>query len=160
MKINELQSRYKTEDDPDVRERLLMMIWLKKGKTTYEVADLLNCPQSKIAYWKSKFDRVGLDGLRTKPKSGKPSALSNDQVKFIKNKLESQQYWQTIWVCEMIFKETGQKYTKRHITRLLHTWGFSKIIPRKEHRLADKVAQENFSKKREIYWAKSKMAGQ
>ena len=155
-----MQGRYKDEDDPDVRERLLMMVWLNKGKTTYDVADLLSCPQSKVAYWKGKFEREGLEGLRTKPQPGKPSALSNDQVKCIKNKLESQQYWQTIWVSEMIYKETGQKYTKRHITRLLHVWGFSKIVPRKEHRLADKKSQETFSKKREIYWTKSKLAGQ
>lgn len=159
METSELQGRYRDEEDPDVRERLLMMVWLKNGKTTYDVADLLSCPQSKVAYWKGKFERAGLDGLRTKPKPGKPSALSKDQVKCIKNKLESQQYWQTVWVSEMIYKETGQKYTKRHVTRLLHVWGFSKIVPRKEHRLADKKAQETFSKKREIYWTKLKMAG-
>jgi hypothetical protein len=39
-------------------ERLLMMIWLKKGKTTYEVADLLGCPQSKVMYWKDLRRRV------------------------------------------------------------------------------------------------------
>lgn len=27
----------------------------KEGKTTYEVADLLPCPQSKVTYWKKNM---------------------------------------------------------------------------------------------------------
>lgn len=159
MGASELQWQYKREKDSSVRERLLMIIWLKKGKTTYEVADLLNCPQSKVMYWKSRFEKEGLNGLRTKPRSGKTPKLSKSEVRLIKQKLESVNCWQTKWVRNLIYQETGVTYTQRHVVRLLHKWGFERIIPRKEHEKADKQEQEEFLKKTRYYWISSQKNG-
>ena len=52
MVTKKLGKIYKTKKDANVRERLLMIIWLKEGKTTYEVAELIGCYQSKVMYWK------------------------------------------------------------------------------------------------------------
>ena len=79
-----------------------MMIWLKKGKTTYEVADLLSCPQSKVMYWKTRLERESLNGLKTRPRSGKPPKLSTNKAKVVKQKLESINCWQTRWGFEQI----------------------------------------------------------
>lgn len=159
MDASELQWQYKREKDPNVRERLLIIIWLKKGKTTYEVADLLDCPQSKVMYWKSRFEKEGLNGLRTKSRSGKPPKLSENKVRLIRQKLESVNCWQTKWVKDLIYQETGVTYTHRHIVRLLHKWGFERIIPRKEHEKADKQEQEEFLKKPRYYWISSQKNG-
>lgn len=159
MNTSELQGRYKIEEDVDVRERVLMVIWLMKGKTTYEVAELLNCPQSKVAYWKGKYGKEGIEGLKTKPRPGKPSALSKEEVKRIRGILEASEYWQTKWVSELIYRETNHTYSQRHVVRLLHFWGFEKIKPRKQHRLANLEEQKAFSKKREIYWGHLERTG-
>ena len=147
MDASELQCQYKKEKDPCIRERLLMIIWLKRGKTTYEVAELLDCPQSKVMYWKSRFEKEGLSGLRTRSRPGKPPKLSKSEVRLIRQKLETVNCWQTKWVRDLIYQETGVTYTQRHIVRLLHKWGFERIIPRKEHEKADKQEQEEFLKK-------------
>ena len=160
MNLSELKSRYKDEKDPDVRERLLMMIWLKKGKTTYDIAELLSCPQSKVMYWKGKFEKQGIEGLKTIPKPGRAPMLSKEQVMHVRRKLEAADYWLARLVRELIYEETHQVYSERHVVRLLHIWGFEKIRPRKEHMLADEREQKRFSKKREIYWGLSRKAGQ
>lgn len=55
--------------------------------------------------------------------------------------------WKTLMIRERIKKETGILYTERHTTRLMHKWGFAKIIPRKKHFLSDKKEKEVFLKK-------------
>ncbi len=69
MDVDELQSRYRSERDLDIRERILMIIWLKKDKTTYEIADLLDCPQSKVMYWKARFEKEGFLADQMGPRS-------------------------------------------------------------------------------------------
>jgi len=154
MDVDGIQSRYRVEKDADVREKLLMIIWLKKGKTTYEVADLLGCPQSKVMYWKNRFEKEGLDGLKTRPRPGKPPKLLDTEVKAIRQKLESTNSWQTRWVRDLIYQETGVTYTERHVVRLLHKWGFERITPRKEHEKASEEEKKGFKKRRERYWTR------
>lgn len=145
--MNELQNRYRNERDPDVRERLLMAIWLREGKTTYEIADLLGCPQSKVAYWKTRFEEEGLDGLKTKPRSGKPPKLSDAEESIIRQRLESKNSLQTRWARDLIYQETGVTYSERHVVRLLHGWGFERITLRREHEKAGEKEREAFKKK-------------
>jgi putative transposase len=154
MDVDGIQSRYRVEKDADVRERLLMIIWLKKGKTTYEVADLLSCPQSKVMYWKTRFEKEGLNGLKTRPRSGKPPKLLDTEVKAIRQKLESTNSWQTRWVRDLIYQESGVTYSERHVVRLLHKWGFERITPRKEHEKASEEEKEGFKKTQERYWTR------
>jgi putative transposase len=156
MDVDGIQSQYRVEKDAGVRERLLMIIWLKKGKTTYEVADLLNCPQSKVMYWKTRFEKEGLDGLKTRPRSGKPPKLLGTEEEAIRQTLESTNSWQTRWVRDLIYRETSVTYSERHVVRLLHKWGFERITPRKEHEKASVGEKEGFKKKREIYWTRYK----
>ena len=159
MDVNNLQYRYNVERDPDVRERLLMIIWLAKGKTSYEVGELLDCPQSKVMYWKGRFEQEGADGLRTRPRSGKPPKVLKDDMNLIRRKLESGDYWQTKWVNDLIYQEAGVVYSERYVVRLLHAWGFEKIRPRKEHIQADEKEWNDFSKKTSWYWIRSPKVG-
>jgi transposase len=159
MAVDTLWTTYREEKDPAVRERLLMVIWLEKGRTTYEVADLLDCPQSKVGYWKGRFEKEGVVGLRTRSRSGRPAKLSRSDTGRIKGKLMSVDYWQTKWVSDLIYQETGVVYSERHVVRLLHAWGFEKIRPRKAHIQADEKEQREFSKKPGNYWTRSPRAG-
>ena len=38
--------------------------------------------------------------------------------------------WTTKRVCGLIKKETGVKYTQRHVQRILHRWNFNLLVPR------------------------------
>ena len=160
MDKEELWEHYRKETNGNVRERTLMIIWLEEGKTTYEVGELLNCPQSKVAYWKKRFEEEGLVGLRTRERSGKPSRLSNEDEERIRERLETVNSWQTKWVRDLIHKEAGVVYSERHVVRLLHAWGFGRIVPRKGHILADEREQEQFSKKPGSYWTLSRRTGE
>ena len=77
MGIEELREQYKMEKDADIRERILMIIWLKSGKSTYEIGDLLFCPHSRVAYWKKRFNSGGLEGLRTAERPGRLGSIDD-----------------------------------------------------------------------------------
>jgi transposase len=155
----ELWERYKQETDGLLRERLLIVIWMNEGISSYEVGRRLRCPHSKVLYWKYRFDQEGIVGLKTRSRSGKPSKMSKDDEVRMKQILETQEWWKTIWVTDVIRKETGLQYSQRHIVRLLHAWGFERIIPRKEHVEADQKEQQRFVKKTESYWVRSPKIG-
>ena len=69
------------DNNADIRERILMIVWLKSGKSTYEVGDLLFCPHSKVVYWKKRFESGGIDGLKTLKRSGGLDQLTSRQRK-------------------------------------------------------------------------------
>jgi len=136
-----------------------MVIWMKEGISSYEVGNRLRCPHSKVLYWKYRFDKEGISGLKTRPRPGKPSKLAKDKKKHIKQILGEGKLWKNKWVSDLIYKETGVIYSQRHVVRLLHAWGFEKIRPRKEHSEADEQERKEFSKKTETYWVIYPKAG-
>ena len=83
--------------------------------------------------WLARYREEGIEGLRDRPKSGRPPEISPEVVLKIRMKLkESRQGWTTKQVNEMmIVKEGGIQYHSHHIYLLLHKWGFKQKIPRK-----------------------------
>lgn len=153
ISLDELWNVYRKEKDGEVKERLLMIIWLEEGASSYDVARRLNCPHSKALYWKKRFRKMGIVGLRTKPRSGRPSDISKERELVIKEQLGGKNFWQTKWVSELIYEKTGVKYSQRHIVRLMHKWGFKLITPRKQHlKSASKEEKEEFVKKTKNFW--------
>jgi transposase len=43
------------------------------------------------------------------------------------------QGWTTRQAYEMIVKESGVEYHRKHIYKVLHRWGFKEKVPRKVH---------------------------
>ena len=126
-----LKKAYKKEKDAKVVKRILMVIHCFQGKTLRDVGERLQCDHKLVLYWKRRYDEEGFEGLQTRPRSGKPKLLSQKQEEEIKKKLKEQEHiWTTKKVQNMIKKETKINYTMRHITRLLHKWNFSLVVPR------------------------------
>jgi transposase len=60
------------EKDARVHKRLSALLWLNKGYSAEEVADLLDvCPRT-ISNWVSRFQEQGLDALCTLEYKGDP----------------------------------------------------------------------------------------
>ena len=150
-----LYRAYRAEEDAKVRERILMNIRLLEGKSLYEVGDEFRCVPSRVHYWKERFRKEGVEGLRTRSRSGRPRRLSRRKEKVIRRIIENPRItkegissWSTTHVRELIRSKAGVTYTLRHVIRLMHKWGFEKIKPRPKHcRAASKRARRRFFKK-------------
>jgi transposase len=146
---SKLVNLYKRESDPNVKERLLLVLKVEgDGMIPARVAKELRRSRTWASDWLARYDNEGVDGLRDRPKSGRPAQLSPQVVFKIRKKLtESRQGWSTKQVNDIILQEGGIKYHCVHIYRLLHKWGFKQKVPRKVHvNTASKEEKDTFKK--------------
>jgi len=152
---------YRRERDVKVKERILIASLIAEGRSTYEAARILHCSQSKVAYWKKRYELEGLDGLKTRKHPGRPPKVAEEKMKEVREVVEAGDWWTVKTVREMIRKEDGVLFTDRHVQRLLHTWGFSLIRPGKRHiNKASDEEVESFKKRlTKLSWKREGKAG-
>ena len=149
-----LEDLYKTEPDPDVKERLLLVLKVKGDEMIpARIAKELHRSRTWASDWLTRYKKEGVQGLKDRPKSGRPPKLTPEIAVKIKKKLkESKQGWTTKQVNEMIVKEGGVHYHRIYIYTLLHKWGFKQKIPRKVHiNTASTGEKEGFKKERKEF---------
>ena len=149
-----LEDLYKTEPDPDVKERLLLVLKVKGDEMIpARIAKELHRSRTWASDWLTRYKKEGVQGLKDRPKSGRPPQLTPEIVVKIKKRLkESKQGWTTKQVNEMIVKEGGVHYHRIYIYTLLHKWGFKQKVPRKVHvNTASREDKEGFKKEHRKY---------
>lgn len=131
------------------KERELIIKLRKEGKTCIEVGEILGVSKSAVSYWNRRYNETGC--LEDKPRPGRPTPLTEEKLKHMKEKITGAMLEQTDRaglsskeILLFIKKETGKTYTSRHIERLLHKMGFSLITPRVNHIKKDEKAQKKF----------------
>ena len=135
--------------DPVIRERLLLVKASFK-KSLRDVAYDFGYTHGKVAYWKNRYKKHGLNGLYTKERSGRPSKLKPVLAAEIRRRVRRhniKQGWTTRHIREYVKKMGGVTYTERHIQRLTHKWGLAQIKPRKRSAYSKKEDREAFQKK-------------
>ena len=133
---SELKELYRREEDARVKERLLLILRVEMdGVIPASAARELHRSRPWASYWLERFLKEGLNGLKDRPRSGRPSKLRSEVVMRIRGKLsEGKQGWTTRQVQEVIAKMGGGvTYHYTHIYRLLHRWGFKLKVPRRRH---------------------------
>jgi len=147
---SELKELYRKEEDAKVRERLLLILRVEAdGVIPASAAKELHRSRPWASYWLERFSKEGLNGLKDRPRSGRPSKLRAEVVMKIRGRLsESKQGWTTRQVQELIAKMGGVTYHYTHIYRLLHRWGFKLKVPRRRHiNTASKMEKMAFKKR-------------
>ncbi len=154
-----LVNQYKKENDPKVKERLLLIIKVREDKQIpFRVVKELHRSNLWAFDWLKRYDKEGLKGLKDRTKAGRPPELSKDMVYQIKKELSnSKQGWTTKQVEELIIKKSGIKYHYTHIYCILRKWGFKQKVPRKVHvNTASLEEKEAFKKRQNRYlWISS-----
>ena len=113
---------------------LLVLNVVYQGKIAAHVARDLHRNRAWACVWLKRYEKEGLEGLKNKPRTGRPSELSEEDIFSIKSTLkESNQGWTTKQVEAMIIEKSGIKYHHTHIYRILRKWGFRQKVPRKVH---------------------------
>jgi putative transposase len=141
---------YRYEQDVKTKERMLLVLnVVYHGMISAQVARDLHRSKSWASGWLKRYDKEGIEGLKTRPKCGRPTEISKEVVYQIKQELqESIQGWTTKQVEELIIKKSGIKYHYIHIYRILRKWGFKQKVPRKVHVNTASVEEKEAFKKR------------
>ena len=133
---------------------LLVLNVVYRGKiSASQVARDLDRSKAWACEWLKRYDKEGIEGLKTRKKSGRPSAISEEIICHIKKELkESNRGWTTKQVEELIIKKSGIRYHHIHIYRILRKWGFKQKVPRKVHvNTASKEEKNDFKKRPNKY---------
>lgn len=149
MKPIALDKAYTDERDATLKERILLIRRVITDKQHIEtVAQELHKSRAWAYKWYKRYNDKGLDGLRNKPRSGRPSLVKHDLMIKIRKELEaSNTGWDFRQVMDIIQKRTGVKYHEVHIYRLLHKWGFAPKMPQKRFvRTASQKEKKKFKK--------------
>ena len=81
-----LVNLYKKENDPKVKERLLLIIKVREDKQTpFHVVKYIHRSNHWAYDWLKRYDKEGLEGLKDRTKSGRPSELTEELSYLIKN---------------------------------------------------------------------------
>jgi transposase len=148
-KINKSLQRIK---EPEIRERLLLLKRYYTGDTLRGVADEHQCTHGKVRYWKVRYQREGLHGLRTKEKSGAPRKLKEEQAKEIKReilqKTRKEGGWSSKQIREYIREASGVTYTIQHTIRIAQEWGLAAITARPHYGYAKEADKRAFLKEK------------
>jgi putative transposase len=145
-----LVNLYKKENDPKVKERLLLVIRVREdGQIPFRVVKEMHRSNPWASDWLKRYDKEGMQGLKDRTKAGRPPELSQEISYQIKKELkESSQGWTTKQVEELIIKKSGIKYHHIHIYRILRKWGFKQKVPRKVHlNTASQEEKDDFKKR-------------
>ena len=150
---------YKRESDAGVKERMLLVLSVVYDKQVpAQVARDLHRSRPWASDWLKRYRKEGIEGLKNRPKGGRPPDIPEETVYKIKTQLSSsKQGWTTKQVYDIILRESGIHYHHIYIYTLLRRWGFKQKVPRKVHvNTASKEEKEGFKKEQERYWIISK----
>lgn len=147
---SELEEFYRREDSPDVKERLLLILRVEgDGAIPARVARELHRSRPWTSFWLERYREEGLDGLRDKPRSGRPPRMSGEVQAEIRRELSSRkQGWTTEQVTQLIAEKGKVRYHFTHVYRLMHKWGFKEKVPQRRHiSTASTEDKEDFKKR-------------
>lgn len=162
ISYKEVKSVYDKEKDARVKERLLIILKAFKIPSTYKIAEQVDTTHTKVRRWIHRFNEKGFGGLKDGQRSGRPAHLTDEQKKELEEDLNGPKEfsigWKTLEVVDHVKKGFGVGYTTRHIRRLLHQLGFSRVKPRptnvhKNPTKAKKIIEE--IKKNSHAWVKT-----
>jgi transposase len=134
--------------------RLLALANVLDGMSREDAAGRAGMDRQTLRDWVIRFNAEGVDGLRDRPKSGRPAWLDDGQLAALKALVlrgpdperDGVSSWRAKDLCRLVEARFGVSYTENGMLRLLHDLGLSWQKARPVHPEADLKAQARFKK--------------
>ena len=85
MSVSEIENLLKSKEDYKIALRLLSILPIAKGESSRKAEELLLLSHNQICIWVKRFNKLGIEGLKDKPKTGRKSKISVEQLSWLKN---------------------------------------------------------------------------
>lgn len=150
----ELRRLARLEGDGRVACRLLALANALDGMSRVAAAEQAGMDRQTLRDWVIRFNAVGVEGLSDRPRSGRPSFLSEGQLASLKTwvlrgpdpERDGRSSWTANDLCRLVEARFGVSYSENGMLRLLHDLDLSWQKTRPVHPQADPKAQEAFKK--------------
>jgi transposase len=150
----ELRRLARRESNGRVASRLLALANALDGTARGQAARQAGMDRQTLRDWVVRFNAEGMDGLRDRPKSGRPVWLDDGQLAALKALVlrgpdperDGVSTWRAQDLCRIVERRCGVRYSENGMLRLLHDLGLSWQKARPVHPEADRKAQAAFKK--------------
>ena len=150
----ELRRLARQENDGRVACRLLGLANVMDGMGRERAARQAGMDRQTLRDWVIRFNAEGLEGLRDRPRSGRPPWLDDGQLAALKALVlrgpdperDGVSTWRAKDLCRIVAQRFGVRYAENGMLRLLHDLGLSWRKTRALHPEADRAAQARFKK--------------
>ncbi|MGK0254952.1 MAG: transposase [Mariniflexile sp.] len=140
------------ETNGRMRVRLMALSHIKEGANNSQTARNLHISRSTVNDWVNRFYAQGLEGLKEKPRTGRPSRLNEAQLVQLSGYVRNNSIKESVGrlnaqiLVNYIEQEFKLNYGISKVSRLLHQLGFSWITSRSSHPKQSAEIQEDFKK--------------
>jgi transposase len=150
----ELRRLARLEDDGRVACRLLALANALDGMSREQAAKQAGMGRQTLRDWVIRFNVGGVEGLRDRPRSGRPPFLGEGQMAAFKALVlrgpdperDGVSSWTAKDLCRMVLDCFGVSYSENGMLDLLHGLGLSWQKTRPVHPQANPKAQQAFKK--------------
>jgi transposase len=150
----ELRQEARRTKESDQARRLLAVALVMEGATRTEAARITGMERQTLRDWVIRYNEEGVEGLRDRPRSGRPSQLTPAQLCELAQLVEDGPdvdvhgvvRWRCVDLQAQIKDRFGVEVSERHVGRLLKRLSFTHLSVRPRHPEADEAAQAAFKK--------------
>jgi transposase len=152
LKPLDIKALIAKETNGRMRIRLLALLHIKEGANRAKTAIYLKSSRKAVNDWAKNFYENGLDGLKEKPRTGRPCHLTPEQLITFKEYVIANSIKPSggrltgQYLVRYIKKELGVTYCLDNIYRRLNLLRFSWITSRSKHPKQSQEIQESFKK--------------
>lgn len=161
--LDELLTLYKTETNSKLARRIQAIYLARKSFSCSQIMDMTGAKRRTIQNWTRWYNDGRIEGLKDRPRSGRPPKLSASQQRQLCKRLDAgatgsarTRILNGPAIQRMLEQEFGVLYCLNGVYELLHRLGYSCLCPRPKHEQANPQAQEAFKKTSLPCWKRSK----
>ena len=133
----------------------------RQGWKQRDIAVAMGVTEAAVSQWVARAEAAGVDGLVTRPRTGRPCRLSESQMHMLPEHLshgaEAYGFRGEVWTCARVGKviewETGITYDRSQVSRLLKQVGWT---PQRPVARARQRNEDNISRWRQEVWIELK----
>lgn len=122
-----LQKALKTEQNAEIRERILILLLLNDGKTQPEIAEFIGCSKNTVVYWCVHGDPDKLESFKDKRMRGNNQKATEEYQKILLETIEKDPQtlgyefgrWSAQRLATYLEEQTGIKLSGSQVRRIL-----------------------------------------
>jgi transposase len=150
----ELRRRAKIETDGRASRRMLALAAVLEGASRADAARLAGMDRQSLRDWVHRFNAEGIEGLRDRAHTGRPSRLSEGQMASFRAVVlrgpdiekDGVSSWTAKDLCRIVEKRYKVGYSENGMLKLLKSLDLSWQKTRPAHPKSDPRAQADFKK--------------
>jgi transposase len=157
----ELRALIRAEKNSKMATRLRAVAMARRGRTAEAIAADLGVSRRAVQEWIRRFNGGGYEGLRHRPKPGRPRLLSPEQERELSEMIEAGptdpglSAWRGPVLVDKIQEVFGVTMSLSGAYKTLHRLGFEPLRPRPKHRKSDPAAMAAWEERAPFLSAKS-----